>query len=33
MLEVIAEGTEGLPEDRGEDKTILSPPFSFSVSK
>jgi hypothetical protein len=25
MLEVIAEGTEGIPEDRGEDKTILSP--------
>jgi hypothetical protein len=25
MLEVIAEGTEGIPEDRGEDKTVLSP--------
>jgi hypothetical protein len=25
MLEVIAEGTEGIPEDRGEGKTVLSP--------
>jgi hypothetical protein len=25
MLEVIAEGTEGIPEARGEDQTILSP--------